>query len=382
MKKLLIIAAVVAAMAACTKSQVVYEDSDQEIGLSPVNYTATKTDFYGPVESTVYPHDEEFNIFALYTEAPSGTEFSKSGSYTSSMYLSNATFTARDNIVWGGVTPYYWPKTGSLYFTGYSPATAPQTADSELPGYTFNPGSNEAKLTFPNFLQGAYSYTDGTSTPSEDSYTMVDFMYFDVAPFTTSVNYSTGSGSGYPVTFKHALSWLTFKFGVDRDQINGLFTITKVTLKQVKSCATFTSGAGDIYPRPAWSGHVKANDIVLYDNTVHNSKGSNVLTYADGAKFTIDDILIIPQAIYGYGENGNYTLEVQYTQRAAAGEAAVQQIPATFKLSGGNGEGENDSEWLINKHYTYNITFTADNEILIAPSVDEWDDVNKGAIEL
>ena len=53
MKKLLIMAGTVAAMAACTKGEVVYEDTSAEIGLSPVSYTTTKT-VYGPYEGTSY----------------------------------------------------------------------------------------------------------------------------------------------------------------------------------------------------------------------------------------------------------------------------------------------------------------------------------------
>ena len=67
MKKFLILAAAVAAMAACTKSEVVYDDNDAEIGLSPVSYTTTKT-VYGPYEGTSYSQAEQFKILPLLQE--------------------------------------------------------------------------------------------------------------------------------------------------------------------------------------------------------------------------------------------------------------------------------------------------------------------------
>ena len=64
MKKLMILAAAVAAMAACTKSEVVYDDNDTEIALAPVNYMTTKMQ-YGPQggeSGTEYSASEEKNI--------------------------------------------------------------------------------------------------------------------------------------------------------------------------------------------------------------------------------------------------------------------------------------------------------------------------------
>lgn len=365
MKKLLIMAGAVAAMAACTKSEVVYDDNDTEIGLAPVNYTTTKADVPGPVENTAYPAEEEFNVFALYTSSPDGTNFNAITDYTT--YFKNATFTARDNKVWGGVTPYYWPKTGSLFFSGYSPAYIAQSQESSPTiEYSTTYGS---RLTIPNFVQGEYVYTDGGSTPNE--YTMVDLMYFDVWPGSNSE--SNAGTSGYPVVFNHALSWLTFNFDVSGNQLNDLFTITKVTLQNVGTCSTFRSGTGlsDDH-KPKWSSTVWPKDIVLYDNSAHDSKGANKLTYVNNAKFKIDDVLVIPQAIPGY--DNNTTIKIEFTQKASLNDPEIPQTQ-TLNLSGGDGTGNDSSQWIINKHYTYNITFTG-SEILIAPSVKNWQTVD------
>ena len=369
MKKFVILAAAVAAIAACTKSQVVYVDNDVEIGLSPVNYTTTKAQVPGPVEGTTYPRDEQFKVFALYTSSDVGTALSSSENRTE--YFSDATFTRRDNIVWGGVTPYYWPKTGSLYFTGYSPAEFILNEPSNKPSYSYDL-TNGSKLKIPGFKQGAYKYTDGTTTPS--NYSMVDLMYFDIRPDDASVN-NAGS-TGVPVTFNHSLSWLTFNFSTVYNDLNGLFLITKVTLKNVSQVASFFSGSTTALV-PEWVDHTGAADIVLYDNTEDDSKGTNLLSYYDysassGQKFTIDDVLVIPQKMAGYTDKT--TLEIQYTQKANANSPEVAQTQS-FRLTGGDGfHNALNKEWLINRHYTYNITFSA-SEILIDPDVDVWQPV-------
>lgn len=346
MKKLVILAAAVVAMAACTKSQVVYDDNDVEIGLSPVNYMNTKT-VYGPYDGTAYSDAEQFNVFAQHTTSPAGTAFSAAENLTP--YLVDVTFGKKSSGYWGGTqTPYYWPKTGSLYFTGYSPATAVK-ASAE---YNFSQGG--PKLTITDFQQGAYS-TD------KNDYAMVDLMYFDVHNTTQSVNSGVHS-----VTFRHALSWLDFNFKCDVDGLNNLFQIQNVTLTLVSNKETFTSGYADNYNgwlKPAWTENSTGESLVLYN------AGQDLTT----TNFELHDVLIIPQPIDGF-------LRIEYTQRAAAGTPAISQV-AELELTGGDGSNNNTGSWLINKHYIYNITFSAD-EILLDPDIVSWDDAIVDNIEV
>lgn len=375
MKKVLFIAAAVAAMAACTKSEVVYDDNDTEIGLAPVNYMTTKT-VYGPYETNSYNPYENFNVFAVYTTQDKGTRFDALVDAPTD-YLTNVVFANRNNTVWGGSpTAYYWPKSGSLYFAGYSPSEVPQSSTTEIKcSFTMDKGS---VISIPNFLQGAYAYKNGTETTNPTDYKMVDLMYFDVAP--ASVSGNKEGEDGYPVLFKHSLSWLTFKFGVANDYGNGLYIITKVTLKNVAQCASFTSGAGDVYDgceKPDWKNHTSASDIVLFDKDKNSGVTDNALVFTNGKKFVIDDVLVIPQSIPGQADEA--TIEIVYEQKPYAGATEVAEVTITKPLTGGLATDDTDndiSQWVINKHYTYNITFTND-EILIAPTVDSWDKVDR-----
>lgn len=351
MKKLMILAAAVAAMAACTKSEVVYDDNDVEIALAPVNYMTTKMQ-YGPQGGdlgTKYSPHEEFKIFAEYTSSDAGTELSSATGTT--RYLNDVRFKYTEQVsgkdVWtGSPSAYYWPKTGSLYFAGYSPADAVKKSAT----YEFSP--NDPKLSITEFTQGNYVYEDEDGKPDNDTggYSMVDLMYFDVYPTTQS----TGSASLYhDATFRHALSYITFKIKSTVAAQN-LYKITNISLKNINRSGDFVSGSN-----PRWTTTWNLMSYDLY-------KGSKIV---DQNEFLIDNILLIPQNI------PNNVLQIEYEQRASTdNDLFVKQVTFQQTLTGGNGTTETD-KWLINKHYVYNITFDA-TEIKIAPNVYSWENVD------
>lgn len=354
MKKIYVAFAVMAVSAlSCTKGTAVYEDT-AEIGLFPVNYSMTKAaGQYGPVKDAVYPATEKFVVYAYHTPAAPGTQLSAAAEEGLTPYLNGVTFAKKaDQNVWGGDgVSYYWPKSGSLFFAGYSPADA-ETVTSSSCSFA----ETGSTLTL-GFTQGAYSYTDGTSTSSVSGYKMVDLMYFDAAAADISVN--TGNQAK---TFKHALSYLTFNLKASTG-LDGIFKVTGITLKNVKSQGTFTSGSA-----PAWATPGDAADIVIYNDTETGMVLAEAGTLAD-------DVLIIPQTmVTGQGTpTDNTVLVIEYAMKANATDPSisfVEMADEVIVLKGGDGS-DSDTEWLMNYHYTYNLTFTAE-EILIEPSVSAW----------
>ena len=118
MKKIISIVLGVAALAACTKTSVSYEQPG-EIALAPVTRAnMTKAAITGDV----FPTGNDMGVYAYYnTDKTAGTakaDFLEG----SALYLNDVQFVNRNNTAnWGGATPYYWPKTGSLVFAAYSP---------------------------------------------------------------------------------------------------------------------------------------------------------------------------------------------------------------------------------------------------------------------
>lgn len=334
MKKILFGFAALAAGVACTQTSVVYEDT-AEIGIAPVNYTITKA-HQGAITGTSYPTDEEFGLLAFHTTGDAGTAI---GDVTEPMttYLDDVRFVYLRDGIWHGAPSYYWPKTGSLFFAGYSPAGATKTDVS----YSFDDAAEG--LTIDGFVQGDYNYV-------VENNNMVDLLWFDCTP----VSYNTGAPE---VTFRHALSYITLAINTNIEE--GLFTLKKVTLKGVDFTGTFTSS--DL----AWTGS-NSKDITVFEGT------QAVVSEA----FKLDNILVIPQGIDAK------CLELVYEQLPYAG-ATSGTITNTqsLDLTGGDTAGDNTDKWLIGKHYTYNICFTAE-EITLKPSVEAWEEMPAGNIEL
>ena len=174
MKKSLIIALGAIALVACTKTSVSYEQTG-EIGFAPV---VRKNSTKAAVEGTAFP-EQNIKVFGYYDNSmPVGSSYA-SGKFAVE-YLPGVEF-AKKGATWAGATtPYYWPKTGSMLFAGYSPV--------DFAGVTFTLASN--KFSVAECPQPEFSATK-------------DLLY---ARYTTSV-----LGGTAPMTFSHALSWVTIK---------------------------------------------------------------------------------------------------------------------------------------------------------------------------
>ena len=109
MKKIIISMMAVAALAACTKSEVAYE-APAEIGFKAVAGNITKA----VVDGETYPTDLNMFVYA----------WTENSTAEAADYIAKGEFQYRKAIgttnVWGGVTPYYWPNVNKLYFAGFS----------------------------------------------------------------------------------------------------------------------------------------------------------------------------------------------------------------------------------------------------------------------
>ena len=117
MKKIIISMMAVAALAACSKSEVAFEQPDA-IGFQVVTGKMTKA----AVADNVYPEDLNMYVFAM-------TETDGGDANTTADYLKNAEFAkvlvSNGQNLWGGwldgtAYPYYWPNVKKLYFAGVS----------------------------------------------------------------------------------------------------------------------------------------------------------------------------------------------------------------------------------------------------------------------
>lgn len=362
MKKLVIAVLAIGAMAACTKSNIQYEQPE-EISFQPVAKKATKA-VNGAIDGTEYPKDENFKVWSWWTSQNAGTTIANiTGGFDMDntdptkpiLYINEGTFTNRKDAyntptnTWGGETPYYWPTTGSLVFAGYSPSAASGTFNYDFSSQTFT-------------VEGY--------TQSNDISKTVDLMWFDA-------DQSYKQTGAVTATFKHALSWLEFRFNLTAGAPQN-WRIYAVTLKGIETRGGFTAKTGASASKtwlvdPNYTGEfIVAKDLTI--DLTPESEAYNLTTESENG------VVIIPQSCAI--NNNNITLSDAYLEisyglltPASAGSTNKVYIPqkVTLPLTYTDNSSNEKNAWEPGYHYIYTITFGA-NEILIYPSVTDWTD--------
>ena len=322
MKKIFFAIAAVAALASCSKSEVAYEQ-EREISLAPVPQNMTKTMMTGDSFLT----SERFNVWAWYKQLPAGTNVAtwQADATEDQLYIPEKPFAYRAGTNWGGVTPYYWPKLGSLLFAGYYPTDIAAKVD-----YTFS--ATENKMVFTGIAQTEVNATDPTDYKE-------DIMYFNMT--------ASSSASGpVAVVFKHALSWITVNVKKSEES-------PKIVIDEIKFTEVNPEGTGTV------------NGAAVISWTTTGTPAETVVGTAvelKEAATKLKEPLFIPQTMAG-------DLVITYTVYSSATEKFTETY--TAKLS--TLKADLDT-WAPAKHYIYNIEIGT-SEILIAPTVEDWTEV-------
>ena len=336
MKKIFFSLFAIAAIAACTKSEVAYEQPDA-IGFQVVNGKMTKA----AVEGTAYPEDLNMYVFAMTTDGNGSAD-----------YLDNAQFAkfsvAKDGTtnLWGGTPdPYYWPNVKKLHFAGVSKSG--NVNNGAVPTY-----SAEKGITI-----DGYECTPGAEVDGEPVEGDNDLMWF---PKTQS---SYGKGTEYvPVKMYHACSWITIKMAGD-GWTAGKYTITDIHIEGLT-----TKGKVDLAATASWT---LSTDQAYTGKQFDVFTGSNTLSKdatAEGFEDVENNTIVLPNQVPG-------TLSVTYEFDSQAEEIIKETVTGSLKYDAAG------SVWQPGIHYTYTVTITA-SQILIAPTVDGWDTPTSGDFDV
>ena len=331
MKKLFLSMAVCAALASCTSTEDTYEGGQSEIKLMPVTSLTTRAKVTGAIDSTTYPAGENFDVFAYWANEAAGATFTNGTPYLIANDASGVEFKYKDGY-WGGVTTYYWPKNGSLRFAAYSPADLKMTHVQATDVYTLS------NLVYPTNTAETY---DILVAPTSESYT--------AQTATDKVS----------VVFEHALSWITFQLK-STTNANQVFTVTDIVLNDTKNNGTLTADMKN--GTKTWDLVDTKVDVAVFAGE------KDVNTTATVYENVKDGVLVLPQA--------TTTATINFTQKAMNGTPALENQTVTVPLVL---DGEN-TPWEPGKHYIYTVIFDLD-EILINPSVADWEDVNVPVID-
>ena len=343
MKRFALAALILGSLAACTKSNIQYELTE-EISLQPVAEKATKAAYTDTAYGEGAP---AFNVWAWWANVEPGksiAEFLSSGNIDS--YIDKGEFVHRNNGSWGGTIPYYWPPEGSLVFAGYSPA--------ETLGGTFTYDIQNGDFKVEDYIQ------------SSDIAQTVDLMWFDRTGISYNSNRNKNSNSqdvnGVPVIFHHALSWLEFRV-VRNDNVPDNWLVTELDLTDIETKADFNSNG-----TPQWTGQDVPHDIRVWSGSYLAQSTDKVL------ESTPAGVIVIPQEC-----EGKANLKVTYNLKKYDGteDSWLRAQTVTLPLTAGTDE----NSWLPGKKYVYTIVF-GNNEIRIAPTVTDWVDEENLDIEV
>ena len=344
MKKIFLFIVAVAAIAACTKSEVQYEPTS-EIGFAPVAKFNTKAAVYDVTNTTDYPDDLPMYVFANAGLDGNDTNTKVDPAECTEPYFANAEFVhgTHESDVFGGVTPYYWPNVKSLIFSGFSKSGNVATIVSSTnnkPSYTFN---EVWEISINGYEPGK-----GTSTEGDN-----DLMWFP----TTDESY-TKQGTAVPVTMQHSCAWLTFNIKGD-NITSGQWEVLDVYLEGL-----YQKGDVKLSTVATWSNLTNlVEPFVIYDDEALKNGtpyGPAVLT-VDGEDFTqksFVDLVVVPQdaqklyITYQYKSDPTNNIIIEETKDITL---TAPTIP----------------RWEAGYHYIYNIQIgTA--EILVQPTANEW----------
>ena len=336
MKKIFFSCLAIAAIASCAKTEPTYTNVDSEIRLAPVTAMATKANVTGAINSTAYPTNENFKVYAYWADKPAGSDFNADET-DSSAYLNNVEFKNK-GLYWGGTTTYYWPKNGSLRFAAYSPATVNMTHSLASDVYELN----------------GFAYP----TNVNDTYEVL------VAPTSTSYTAQTAAEK-VSVVFEHALAWLQFNVKAANADAADKFIVKNITINNVNNHGNMYADmkAGTKTWTTAYQT-TTAPQFLVYNNetgtTVTDTE--TLLENAAAGRTAGEGVIVLPQA--------TTTVTITFDQLSGVqGVPTISNQTVTIPLT-----LEDAKPWEAGKKYIYTVLFDVD-EILINPSVEDWEQV-------
>lgn len=342
MKKIVFAVLAVAAIASCTKNEVLpVTDGPQEITFRTIVGPQTKVLGTGQVK---YAGD------AFYS-----TAFFLADDKTWEANSTDAVVYLKDKIIgnngtpetWKAATSYYWPKGGKLTFMSYALLDASSNyvdATSSIVSAT-----NTGLTTTPFDVNGTYKNHD----------LLVAAIASD-----KDANEKVYLTEGVPTLFGHKLCKLAVTAQTNALYSDKTFVITGITLNKLNHIGTYTMAANGT---ESWGTPSGDGDVSYFSGsvTVNNDADNSSVTEVSALQS-----VYLPQDF-----QDAETITISYTITTGS---VIENVSVTKKLSEVFGAG---AKWEMNKIYNINLTFGL-QEILWDPAQTEWTDGTDGSISL
>ena len=339
MKKYFIIAAAaLVALASCTKNEIDTPKQNQ-INFSTVSGKATKTPLSGTIYKTT---DPTFGVFCYaLTDGKNWAANSADGQ----AYMDKIEISYNDtDKIWEPASVYYWPLSGSLTFTGFSPY-------SEASKVAYAPATKA--LTVTNYVAAA---TTAAQTDLMWANTQKDLT--DNQNVYTSES-ATSTLKGVNMIFHHALSQVIFKV----KKAAGLDDYT-VTVNSITFNAMSTGTLTVTNDTPVWgAATVKAD---------YNSEGTDVVAPKNSADFAVvgNANMMVPQTLTAENPlvENDQKFVITYSLKKGTVDLGQKAVTVALKTT-------DVTAWEQNKKYNYNIVIDL-NKIYFNPSMVDWVDAD------
>lgn len=338
MKRIVLSALAVAAIASCTKNEVIPETNElQEITFRTIVGPQTKALGEGQVKYA----GEAFYSTAFYLDAPKtwADKFSDAVVYLNDKIIKSGT-------EWKAVQSYYWPKGGKLTFMSYALLDA----------------ANKYMETTPTVISAAKTGVT-VADFNVNTYKDYDLLVAKIAS-DKNANEKVYLTQGVPTLFGHKLCKLAITAQTDKAYTTKTFTIKSILINDLQSTGTYNMTAAGV---ESWGSYKNPDDVTFYTDgtgmTINNDADNTTKT-----TITASQSVYLPQNF-----QDTETITINYTITTGA---VVETVSVTKKFSEiftGN--------WEMNKMYSINITFGL-NEILWDPAQTDWTDGADGSVSL
>ena len=312
----------VSLVAACSKVE--HTSANNEIVLSPFGTALTRANL------TPLGTDKVFGVYAYSVDCEGGVEWNNPMAWgKASEYLSNVAFNYKSERYWAGATtPYYWPFSGSLMFSGYCPHQSAPKDGATITDVTLVQNKEENNP----YLQIAFTQK---KAPSD----MVDLLWFDMKDVAGGKTLAQTSDP-ISINFQHALSKVSFAFIDSRNY----YKLESVILKGVVNQGTFYSGN-----TAGWMPELALETLADY-NLLPGSQNTTLNGWFS------DNLYVIPQYLDGIfptiGETLDSGVDVVLEFTVLGSDFGRQTIEILLK--------DYTVRWEIGKSYHYTITANAD----------------------
>ena len=353
MKKLILLFSAVAALAACSKNEVVPAVSGENVEISYKVAPRTKADpqtfdtknvfaswaYYLPKGQSWETHSKDAQIY-FGEENAHGVEISYD----------------KDKNVWKNKDiSYYWPKEGKLTFFAYS-LNSKILTDKLGTDTHFYCTKNESQYG----ICGALHL---------DKHPNTDLLVADMAA-DKNANETAYKFNGVPTLFKHKLSRVKFAVKKKADYANTTITLNSITFKNLVNYMFYNQYKIN-------NDKSITHDYITYDilgNIPRSEQKYTETAFKVSSSTAFDPVpdqnevryIYIPQDFKNATETA--TIEVTYTVTFKDGIS--ETYTKTLKVK------DIFDSWEIGKRYTFNLIFSLD-EIKWAPGVGDWEDETK-----